>query len=131
MLKRLNKTAVTAEQLGDVMKAVAALPKEDRGFEGSTFAVVKYAAEQKLPQTKRQALVLALNFRLAALARLMDAHPLPGFTRPGSDGAEWLHEDVIRCAAEMPLLMIDDDFVFDAVPFREHLLAIATPAGGA
>ncbi len=68
---------------------------------------------------------------LEALARLTVVD-VPSWRVSGAeDGADFLHEDGIRCAAEEPLVPVKDNMTFDSDSFHRRLLVISDPAGEA
>ncbi len=130
MLDRINEPAVTPEILGEAMQAIAELPEDDRrDMTATMIAIFRFVDDLK--DVDKEGLSLAIYWRLAALARLTADGALRGFARPGLAGAEWLHEDVIRCAAELPVIEVGDDITFDEAAFQARLLAIASPEGSA
>lgn len=131
LLERANKTKVEPELLGDILKAVAELPAGKRDFEGTTIEIVRRVGELKLPDRKRGDLAMAINFRLMALARLMEAGGGRGWTAPGQDGCTFVHEELVRAAAEEPMVEVDAELQFDAETFHRRLLALAEMHGEA
>lgn len=131
MLARINRTKLPSDLLGRVMEEIANSPAGDRDFEGSTFTIIRIVADMGLPEKRRQDLVLATSVRLMALARLLNAQKLHGFTLPGSEGSEWVHADAVKCATDQPVVLVDDDFYFDRAQFERRLLTITSAAGNA
>ena len=132
-LRKVNKTKVDPALLGEVMEMHANMPAEDRtSFEARTFRIIEMLNARGL-QAERATMLLAIDFRLTALARLIDARGGRGFTRPGSEvGMDWVHADLVRCAAEEPI--IEDEAkqpAFDPDRFEQRLLAICEPLGKA
>lgn len=81
---------------------------------------------------RRAEMSIALEFRLTALALLTAAQGGRGFTRPGSEtGLDWVHADLVRCAAEEPLVEREDQAVFDVDSFQRRLLAVTEMQGQA
>ena len=131
MVDKLNETPIAAELLGGAMEAVAELPPEDRrDMTTQMLCIIEHV--EKTTKGKAEAGVgAALYFRMLALGKLTSDYPLPGFASPDFNGAKLLHPDVIRCAAEQPLIMIGEDVAFDAGAFQIRLLDIAEAAGSA
>lgn len=126
---KVNEVDLDPELLMGAMVAISELKPGDRqSFEGRTFAIAKYLAAQSLPDARRRDAVLAVGFRFEALAKL-EVINAEGWRLPGRDGADWLHTDVVRCAAMEPLVQTGEDIRFDADSFHRRLLGIATPAG--
>ena len=113
-------------------RTIAELPEEDRrDVTAQMLRVIRYLDDAGTGDG-RAALGLAINFRIRALARLTADGGLQGFRYPGAaEGMDWLHTDVVRAAAEVPLREVDDDAVFDPAEFHNHLLKIAATAGNA
>ncbi|CAN5749292.1 hypothetical protein BH11PSE6_BH11PSE6_25920 [soil metagenome] len=132
-LRKVNRTKIEPALLGEAMQMHANMPAEDRtSFEARTFRIIEMLNERGL-QAERATLLLAIDFRLTALSRLIEARGGLGFTRPGSEtGMDWVHADLVRCAAEEPI--IEDAAkqpAFDPVRFEQRLLAICEPQGEA
>ena len=68
-------------------------------------------------------LPLAIQFRLTALARPVRAFEVRGWTLPGGErGLEYVHPNVVRAAAEEPLIeTARDQAGFDSEAFRSRL----------
>ena len=130
-LKHANKVKVDPELMNDILKAVADLPAGDRDFEGTTIEVVKRVADLDLPERERMDLGLAINFRFMAFARLMQSGGGRGWRVPGKDGCTFVHEELIRAAAEEPMIQVNDEVVFDEESFHRRLLALAETHGEA
>lgn len=133
-LKTVNKTNVEPGLLGDVMQMHADMPAEDRlSFEARAFRMFDLLNGRGYRVKKRADLSVAIDFRLAALARLIDARGGRGFTMLGrEENMDWVHADLVRCAAEEPV--IDDEAyqpAFDADRFEQRLLAICETQGEA
>jgi hypothetical protein len=131
MLRDANRAKVDPQLMEQVLEAVDALPPEHRDFEGMTIEIVKLVSELGLPERERTKLSLAINFRLMALGRLTKSGGGRGWTFPAGKGCTYLHEELIRAAAEEPMILVDDDVSFDADSFHRRLLALAEPHGEA
>lgn len=134
VLKTVNKTKIEPNLLGDVMQMHADMPPEDRSsFEARAFRIFDLLNGRGYRGKKRAALSVAIDFRLTALARLIDARGGRGFTMPGrEEGMDWVHADLVRCAAEEPV--VEDEArqpAFDADRFEQRLLAICETQGEA
>ncbi|MCC2977983.1 hypothetical protein LK533_15060 [Sphingomonas sp. PL-96] len=129
MLKQINAAPLTVELMQAAMEAVADLPEERRS---DFMARMMGVMAGKVSQEDHWAVSMAIHSCLLALARLIGSEQLDGFRLPAhADGPDLLHEDAVRTATEVPLHEDGDDLIFDAAEFREHLLAIASPAGSA
>ena len=131
LLERANKTKVEPELMEDILKAVAELPADDRDFEGTTIEIVKRVGALELTDRKRGDLAMAINFRLMALARLMEHGGGRGWTAPGKDGCTFVHDELVRTAAEEPMIEVDGELQFDGDSFHRRLLALAAMHGEA
>jgi hypothetical protein len=78
-------------------------------------------------------LVLAINFRLTALARLVQGDHVKGWTLADrEEGVTLLHADVLSAAAKEALIEDPDNAVaFDANGFVRRVLHVAQPRGWA
>lgn len=132
-IRRVNKTKVEPKLLAEMMEMHAGMSAEDRPvFEARAFRMFELLDEHGFRGKRRAELSLALDFRLTALARLTDAQGGRGFTRPGSEkGMDWVHADLVRCAAEEPLVERDDQPMFDIESFQRRLLTITEMQGEA
>lgn len=123
--------AVDADLLCDVLEAVADLPANERDFEGSTFTIMRLLTERDLPMGKRALVATAISFRLQALARLTTDGGGQGWVLPGEPGCDFIHEELVRCAAEEPLIEHDGEPAFDSQSFHRRLLSLAEMRGEA
>lgn len=82
---------------------------------------------------KRADLVLAIDFRLTALARLLQAHQVRGWTLPANDeGTDFIHRDLLCAAAEEPVIEDSDGQAgFDPESFRARVLRLSEAKGEA
>jgi len=129
-LVRANKTKVTGKLLGEVMKMYASMPSEDRrSMEARTIRLIQFLDAKGLSK-KRADLLIAIDFRLMALARFEKDEKLPGFTMPADEaGAEFIHIDALKAVAEEPLIEVDSQVAFDRDSFRRRVLEKATARG--
>lgn len=105
---------------------------EDRDFEGTTILIVKRVAELGLPERQRVDLSLAINFRFMAFNRLVADDGGRGWTWKGDEqGCTQVHEELIRAAAEEPMIEIEDEVHFDPDSFQRRLLSLAETQGEA
>jgi hypothetical protein len=133
LIHRVNKTKVEPDLLAEMMEMHAGMSAKDRPiFEARAFRMFELLNKRGFRGKRRADLSLAIDFRLTALARLTDAQGGRGFTRPGNEhGMDWIHTDLVRCAAEEPLSEQDDQPTFDIDSFEQRLLAITEMQGEA
>lgn len=130
-LKEALGRAADPELLRAVLEEVAKLPAELRGFEGHTFTIVRILAEREVPVDERATIAVNIGFRLRALGQLTENGGGRGWTLNGKPGFVLVHEELIRCAAEEPLIEVDDQPAFDPESFHRRLLLISEMRGKA
>lgn len=131
-LRRVNRVKVAPELLAEVMQVHAALPAEDRSDMAARACSVFALLDDRVSRDQLGPLTAAIDFRLIALARLVDEEGARGFTVPGGQqGLEMIHPDLVRCAAEELLIERGSEVAFDAENFRKRLLAITEMRGEA
>lgn len=130
IVDRANKAKVDPKLIEELLETVADHP-DKRGFEGTTIEIVKRVSELGLLERQRADLSLAISFRLQALAALMQESGGRGWTLPGEPGCTFIHEELIRCAAEEPMIEVDGQVTFDADSFHRRLRALAETRGEA
>lgn len=114
------------------MQAVDELPAGDRGFESTSILIVRHVHELDLPERKRMDLSMAINFRFMAFARLIESGGGRGWTWPAKEqGCTLVHSELMRAAAEEPMIEVDENVCFDPDSFQRRLLAIAEVHGEA
>jgi len=128
MIKRVNKQKVDPDLMKAVLEEVAGEPVK-RGFEGTTFEIFQRVSELGLPERQRTDLALAVSFRLQALARLMEDGGGRGWTLPGEPGCTFVHEELVRAAAEEPMIEVNNQVAFDPMSLHRRLLALAEMHG--
>jgi hypothetical protein len=108
------------------LEAIADMTPEDRkSFEGRTIAIIRFVHEQDIPDEERTDAAMSINFRLIALAKLdVPAFPIWRIAAKGKDDPDLLHEDVVQCAAEEPLVRDGEDLSFDRACFTSRLARI-------
>jgi|GEM_PF-974544 len=131
-LVRVNRTKVTADLLGEVLEMHAAMSAEDRPvFEARAIRIFELL-ERKGLNEDRGALATAIDFRLTALARLQKDNALHGWTMPGTEaGMDYIHADLLKAAAEEPLIEKHGQAVFDVQSFQNRVLTNAKMRGSA
>ena len=130
-LDRANRTRVTADLLGEVLEMHAAMSPEDRPvFEARAVRLFQLLEKKGVKDTGE--LAIAIDFRLMALARLQKDDALRGWTMPGTEkGMDYIHADLVKAAAEEPLIDHKGKAVFDVQSFRNRVLANAQMRGSA
>ncbi len=126
----LNRT-IDPSLLTEVLEAVGDLPAEDRGFEGHTFTIIRLLMDRGVPVIERANIALSISFRLQALAQLTADGGGRGWVLPGEPGCDFVHEELLRCAAEEPLIEVGGQPAFDAASFHVRLLQLAEMRGEA
>ena len=133
-LDKVNRTMVAPELLGEAMQMRAETPVEDRRvFEARSLALYQMLAEKGFKGRRHADLAMAIEFRLQALSRLVDAGMTRGWTLPGDpNGRTYLHADVLWAAAREPLIeSADKQASFDADGFSRRLLELTEAKGQA
>ncbi|WP_156652628.1 hypothetical protein [Methylobacterium sp. Leaf86] len=120
--------------LAEAMERHSNMPPEDRGvFEAIAFELFRFLTEKGFEGSRHGDLAMAINFRLTALARLVQGDQVRGWTLPGdTEGLTYLHADVLKAAAKEPL--VEDDkgqAAFDGPAFAQHVLSLAAARGRA
>ncbi len=131
-LDKVNRTKVSAELLGEVLRMHEAMPAKDRSvYEVRTIRLFQFLDAKG--HKDRSSLAVAIDFRLTALARLHDDPVLRAWTVPGrKKGSDYIHADLLQAAAVEPLIAdAKDQVAFDAECFRKRVLATATTLGEA
>jgi hypothetical protein len=128
----LNRTAVTAELLGEVMEMNAAIAPEERSFEARARRVIELLAE-KGHDRNRGLLATAITIRLMALDTILQDREVQRWTIPGKEaGVTYVHSDLLRAAAEEAVLEGSmGEPMFDAANFRRRVLQTAATRGRA
>lgn len=135
LLKKVNRTQIDASLLVEANAAHADLPEKDRQDVTATgLAFIKLLHAKSLPDKRRRALLLAIQFRLEALARL-EVHKhveLGGWTIPSrEEGMVFASQELFEAAAQEPLVEIDGEARFNKESFCMRLLALSKEHGNA
>lgn len=118
---QIKRYELDPELLMGTLEAIADMEPEDRkSFEGRTITIIRFVHERDVSDGDRPDAAMAINFRLMALAKL----DLPAFVADRKDGPDLLHEDVLRCAAQEPLVRDGEDLSFDRRHFTKRLADI-------
>jgi hypothetical protein len=132
-LKRVNRTKVTPELLGEVMHMHAILPAADRASPDARTIRMFELLKARGAGNHLTDLALAINLRLAALAGLLARQEVRGWTIAGDKvGRKHVHADLVQMAAEEPVIEgANGQAAFNVESFRIRLLGIAKPQGQA
>ncbi len=133
-LAKVNRTKVVPELLLDVIKAHSEVPAEDRPvLEARIFRISQLLSGRGLKGRRHNDVLLAIQFRLEALARLIEADATRGWTMPGLEsGVTSIDIDLLTAAAQEPLIEGPDGHAaFDADSFQKRVLKISETNGQA
>lgn len=132
-LDRVNTTQVSPELLGQVMTMYAELDAKDRRVqEVRMFRLFDLLKENGLKGRRHADVATAVEFRLEALAGLLQQRDVRGWTLPAEEGAEYVHFDLLRVAATQPMIESTKNRVaFEPELFRMRVLELAEPKGTA
>ncbi len=128
----LNRIAVTAELLGEVMEMYAEIPPEQRSFEVRARRVVELLTG-KGHDRSCGLLAMAITIRLMALDAILEDSEVQCWTLAGTEpGVTYVHSDLLRAAAEEAVLEGSmGEPIFDTANFRQRVLQIAAAKGRA
>jgi len=121
----LNAVSISVDELLLATEEVHKLPPEDRNWEGRlhTMARLFHSSPRK---------GLAIEYRLVAMNRMLEAGVLPGWATPqDSDGAVRVAEPVWEATAIEPLILGEREAHFDQASFLRRVLLLAEPEGNA
>jgi hypothetical protein len=128
-LDRVNRIAISADLLGEVMDMLRSLPAEERWSSGSRSARLFQLLERRGLSETADVVAVAVDLRVTALLRLQNHAGLRGWASPGGELA---HPDLLKAAAAEPLVEgADGDPGFDMDSLRLRLLAGAEVYGRA
>jgi hypothetical protein len=120
LLREINSTKITTEDIIKVVKHLQTMPTGERGFEGTAIATIMLFP-------RKHAKGQAITFRLGALAHLVTSLPLPGWVveQADRDGPFWTSAPVFAAAASQPLMLSDGQLRFDPQTFKDAVIALA------
>lgn len=130
-VKKALGCAVDPELIRLVLEAVAEIPADDREADDYLFASVKLLKDRGFADGERPIIATAIGFRLEALARLTRDGGGKGWVLPGEAGSDFIHDELVRCAAEEPLIEDGGQVAFDSESFHRRLLSLAAMHGEA
>ena len=127
-LDRLNRVAVTAEDLMAAQDDIGRLARGERDFESVSIVVAERFAEDLQPMKPA-----AVLFRLQALQKIVGAGGAAGFVEDGppQDGYSLAARAVFEAAARCRLQSQDDDLHFDLSEFQRLAMEAAEVVGRA
>lgn len=121
----LNAVTITVADLLLASKEVHDLPKEDRDWEGRLMTMVRL-----FPGNPHKG--LAVEHRLVAMSRILEAGVLPGWALPETpDGATFIAEPVWVATATEQLILGKHEARFNQQSFIDRVLSLAEPEGNA
>lgn len=128
-IEKISQTQVAPDLFTEVVAMFADMPEADRSaFEARTFHLHELVKRKGL---KRDT-AIAINFRLEALAHIENDVLLRCWRIPGKTPDHYyVHDSVVRAAAEEPLIERNNAVTFDRENFCRRVLAIAEAMGQA
>jgi len=117
--------------LAAAVEAIAKLPERDRNNPASRAVALLHMMDvQQVPSASRGDLLMAIQFRLEALARLQDQPSYRAWSiKNGSSGRYYVHADLVAAAAGAPLLMTGLVARFEPQSFFKRVIEIAEAGG--
>jgi len=136
VIKRVNECPVPVQLLEGALRAFAALPAEDRDFEGRTLALFRLMDELEIPDgiENRGDMSISIEFRLEALAHLRDSPAYQAWSmRTSNEVIDLIHQDLLAVAAVEPVIGGENQRTvrFDENRFFERVLKISKVGGRA
>ena len=135
IIKRVNSTLIEPDLLIEANRVHVELPVEDRqDMTAWTIEFCKILDEYDVSEKRRHNLLLAINFRLEALAHLENENHTEsgGWIMSGdTEGKTFAHEDLFRAAAATPLIEVDGRAGFNPQSFFQCLLRLSEERGSA
>jgi hypothetical protein len=120
---RINAVHITLDDLLFASEEVHKLPPDDRDWEGRAHLMARLFSGE--PDK-----AFAVDARLTAMARLIRAGALPGWTLPTApDGSVQISEPVFLATATEPLILREHDASFERQSFVTRVLELAKPDG--
>lgn len=131
--RRINAVTVSPDLLAEAMVMIAGLPAADRdSFELRTARVVEMV-ERKGWGEASCFVAMAVTVRLMALDAVLDERAIQQWRLPGGEcGGSYVHHELLRVAAEEPVLEgPDGQPAFAVAAFCRRLAATAASKGRA
>jgi hypothetical protein len=128
VVERILSAKVSAAEMERALKAINALPAEDRtDIAARAICLIELFGE---PGSKEvSARVAAIDWRFQALVQLSGRPEFKNWSQPGRNGANSMAVTVLEAAATEPLIEIDGQPGFDPDSFFKRLLAITEEEG--
>jgi hypothetical protein len=134
-LKRVATKPIPADLLGAAAQAIADLPEGDRrDLTGRIIAVIRILDEQNVPRDlkDRSDLLMGIQFRLEALARLRDEPSYRAWSmKSGTPHLHYVHGDLVEVAATEPLIIRKRVARFEPKSFFKRVLQVSEARGRA
>lgn len=136
MLKRVNGTVVSVDDMIEALEVVHAIAPQDRSVMEVRYIRLldHFTGGDRAKAVEVGPKVQAIEFRFEALSRLhAEGHPeLKAWSMPaGTDGAVLESKELLKAAATEPLIKRGGQLVFDAKRFFQRLLEISEEEGRA
>jgi hypothetical protein len=130
ILTLVNRIKMPPDLLTAVVAMYAEQPPDERvSLEARSIRLLEFLDRKSL---KGPDLLLAIDFRLIALARLMESHDVRAWVMTGEPaGPSSVHADPIRAAAAEPVIETANQPTFDPDSFRARVLKSSTARGNA
>lgn len=128
ILEKANRTQVSPELLGEAMEIYANMPPEDRSvLDARLIRVFDFLRAKGFTGRREADLAAAVNFRLTALARIVQSSLIQGRTLSDRGNPIPEQADVLVEAAAKETLVEDDDgcVAFDAGSFERRIVQLA------
>ena len=128
-----TQQSIPVELLGAAIEAMARLPARDRTNTASrVVALLRMMDALNVPSAleARSALLMAIQFRMEALARLRDHPSYRAWSiKSGTPESHYIHGDLIEAAARAPLDITGRVASFEPKSFFDLVLAISEARG--
>jgi len=117
--------------LAAAVETIARLPERDRNNTASrAVALLRMMDKHQVPSASRSDLLMAIQFRLEALARLQDEPSYRVWSiKNGTSERYYVHADLVAAASGAPLLMTGLVARFEPQSFFKRVLEIAEARG--
>lgn len=122
---QVNSQVISHLELVEATQEIHKLPEDERDFEGRTIVLIVMFTGEPIK-------AMAIDYRLRAMARIIESNELPGWAMPTQpDGSQLVSEPVWQAAAEEPLVFLHNEASFNKQMFLERILSRAEPEGAA
>ena len=134
-LRSVNQTKLDTKLLIEASEQSGMSGEEESdSFTGSIISVIQLLEAKGFVGKKRQDLLLAIQFRLTALAYVLESGVAEsgGFSfEDHGDGGTFIHEVMFKAAAFVPLIEVNEQARFDRDEFFREVLRISDVSGKA